>query len=254
VLASIKKGFTLIELLIVVAIIAILAAIAVPNFLEAQTRSKVSRAKADMRTIVTGLEAYHIDYNSYIPCSTFGINGRGVNVAVAQPVFERLSSPVAYLTSGIIPNPFSSNSRGRLSAADASGMAASTPTQLTPAEKALPEYNSFLYQSGNDYGRTAYSGSTGAASMPAGGTKAVVYFLHSPGPDGFYYNLGGVLANSTRTPSGTATSAGSDLGNCTNLIYDPTNGTISFGAIWRMGGQTNSAYGYFLSQAAAQQR
>jgi prepilin-type N-terminal cleavage/methylation domain-containing protein len=47
-------AFTLIELLIVVAIIAILAAIAVPNFLEAQVRSKVSRAKADMRSIATG--------------------------------------------------------------------------------------------------------------------------------------------------------------------------------------------------------
>lgn len=61
------KGFTLIELLIVVAIIAILAAIAVPNFLEAQTRSKVSRVKADMRTIATGLEIYRLDNNDYPP-------------------------------------------------------------------------------------------------------------------------------------------------------------------------------------------
>ncbi|PKO19629.1 hypothetical protein CVU37_02790 [candidate division BRC1 bacterium HGW-BRC1-1] len=60
-----RKGFTLIELLIVVAIIAILAAIAVPNFMEAQVRSKVSRAKADMRTMTTALEQYHVDYNGY---------------------------------------------------------------------------------------------------------------------------------------------------------------------------------------------
>ena len=60
-----KKGFTLIELLIVVAIIAILAAIAVPNFLEAQVRSKVSRAKSDMRSYATGIESYYVDNNSY---------------------------------------------------------------------------------------------------------------------------------------------------------------------------------------------
>jgi len=62
-----RHAFTLIELLIVVAIIAILAAIAVPNFLEAQTRSKVSRAKADMRTLATGLESYAVDNNKYPP-------------------------------------------------------------------------------------------------------------------------------------------------------------------------------------------
>ena len=59
------RGFTLIELLIVVAIIAILAAIAVPNFLEAQTRSKVSRCKADMRSLGIAIESYQIDHAIY---------------------------------------------------------------------------------------------------------------------------------------------------------------------------------------------
>ncbi len=58
-------GFTLIELLIVVAIIAILAAIAVPNFLESQVRAKVSRAKADMKTMATALTMYNVDNNGY---------------------------------------------------------------------------------------------------------------------------------------------------------------------------------------------
>lgn len=60
-----RRGFTLIELLIVVAIIAILAAIAVPNFLEAQTRSKVSRVYADMRALTTAIEAYRMDNEDY---------------------------------------------------------------------------------------------------------------------------------------------------------------------------------------------
>ena len=64
-----QHGFTLIELLIVVAIIAILAAIAVPNFLEAQTRAKISRVRADHRTIATGLEVYKVDTNKYPWCA-----------------------------------------------------------------------------------------------------------------------------------------------------------------------------------------
>jgi prepilin-type N-terminal cleavage/methylation domain-containing protein len=60
-----KKGFTLIELLIVVAIIAILAAIAVPNFLEAQIRAKVSRVRSDQRSLQVAIETYYVDNNTY---------------------------------------------------------------------------------------------------------------------------------------------------------------------------------------------
>ena len=61
-----ERSFTLIELLIVVAIIAILAAIAVPNFLEAQMRAKVSRLMSDMRQVAWAMDAYRVDYNDHI--------------------------------------------------------------------------------------------------------------------------------------------------------------------------------------------
>jgi type II secretion system protein G len=60
-----KKGFTLIELLIVVAIIGIIAAIAIPNLLNAIQRGKQKRTMADMRAVGTAVESYAVDNNFY---------------------------------------------------------------------------------------------------------------------------------------------------------------------------------------------
>jgi type II secretion system protein G len=66
-----RKGFTLIELLIVVAIIGIIAAIAIPNLLNAIQRGKQKRTMADMRAIGTAVEAYAVDNNYYPAAGSF---------------------------------------------------------------------------------------------------------------------------------------------------------------------------------------
>jgi prepilin-type N-terminal cleavage/methylation domain-containing protein len=136
----VKRAFTLIELLMVVAIIAVLAAIAVPNFLEAKIRTSISRVASDHRTLATGIEAYHTDHKQYPPSATAGQGfagathvmvlrnptGRGnVNfnlpglgdeeraqlgsiwsfAARGATAVAQLTTPVAYITS-LTPDPF----------------------------------------------------------------------------------------------------------------------------------------------------
>jgi len=60
-----KKGFTLIELMIVIAIIGILAAIAIPQFASYRVKSYNSAAQADLRNSKTNLEAFYADYQIY---------------------------------------------------------------------------------------------------------------------------------------------------------------------------------------------
>ena len=60
-----RKGFTLIELLIVVVIIGILAAIAIPKFANTKEKAYVAAMKSDLRNLVTAQEAYFSDYTTY---------------------------------------------------------------------------------------------------------------------------------------------------------------------------------------------
>lgn len=94
------NAFTLIELLIVVAIIAVLASIAVVNFLESQIRSKVAASRSNMRVIAGAIEAYAVDNAHYPPNSGVGVYetlfGR-----FADPVSVRLiplTSPISYIS------------------------------------------------------------------------------------------------------------------------------------------------------------
>ena len=79
-----SKGFTLIELLIVVAIIGIIAAIAIPNLLNAIDRGKQKRTMADLRSIGTAVETYAIDNNVYPSATTMA-----ALETVIEPVYIR---------------------------------------------------------------------------------------------------------------------------------------------------------------------
>ena len=196
------KAFTLIELLIVVAIIAILAAIAVPNFLEAQTRAKVSRAKADMRTMATGLESYYVDNNRY------PINPSNSPTPTVYPSGLRLlSTPIAYLTDPLLQDVF-------------------LPPQV--ANIVTGSGGSFV---ANIFDKTyQYSlrgqGSSGldqGISGQVAGQQGRWWLLRSHGPDRD--------ADAYSTPIQT-----NDIPGVVNKIYDPTNGTVSDGNIYRVGG------------------
>jgi prepilin-type N-terminal cleavage/methylation domain-containing protein len=64
-MTSVRKGFTLIELLIVVVIIGILAAIAIPKFEFTKGKANVSAIKSDLRNLMSAQESYYYDYHTY---------------------------------------------------------------------------------------------------------------------------------------------------------------------------------------------
>jgi type II secretion system protein G len=208
-----SAGFTLIELLIVVAVIAILAAIAVPNFLEAQTRSRVARVDNDLRTIALAMEAYYVDNGGY-PAAELFFGGTAVTSDR-----RLLTSPISYLDS--VPDDVFRKIAGmstpwyRVYAVCSKGRR--DATFGTNPESPYRMYPRDVWMTWS-YGPDQLTQTAGYRSV----TIDVIYNESLPveqqavGKDKF----GNWIAAS----------------NYHGMRYDPTNGTISIGDIYRFGG------------------
>lgn len=211
-----KSGFTLIELLIVVAIIAILAAIAVPNFLEAQTRSKVSRVLADHRANRTAVEAYAVDWNKY-PRGTWGgapFNDKVGGAPAWGTLPEAITTPIAYVTQ-IYKDPFSK-------------LRGVNDSDEYYAYTSIWTFQLFL--------------ELGVSPSPVPGMPGFVY-VYGKGPItwrriqqylGDYYLWSVGPAGPNQHPSGSAYDY--------FIQYDPTNGTISWGRVFVSHKHSGPAY------------
>ena len=209
-----SKAFTLIELLIIVLIIAILAAIAIPNFMEFQTRAKVSRVKSDQRMVAGALEAYCVDEGTY----------PGPRITGSATLFRfyrgyyALTSPIAYMTN-IPADPFGVNI-----SVEAWELSSGGKNYLYSYEFGTGKEG--IHTSDNGRGDDAYGD-----SYPND-----CWLLSSAGPDGLEDRpQPGHVGYYTQFYPWLYARA-NDVNGLLSMIYDPTNGTVSFGQVARSGG------------------
>lgn len=272
-----RRGFTMIELLTVVAVIAIMAAIAVPNFLDAQTRSKLGRAVHDMAIVEASLHAYYADHMRYPP------NTAAVQewmILSTTPGFEEVAAPGSsrdaaadkldiLIRDELQMEPMMEQREERIGTEQSSSDSSSQffPA-LHPGESALlasarsdvfqsvdpsnPTHWNYFYLSRHDLNAVTtpvayFSGilpedvfdrinnapfvylnyseiadAVGSENLPGNGAR---YLLLSSGPDGI--------------DPGTRSRDDASIRNPTQgpfVRYDPTNGTMSGGDLFTLGG------------------
>ncbi len=195
-----NRAFTLIELLVVVAVIAILAAIAVPNFLEAMTRAKVSRSMSDLRSLATALESYRVDSNRYPPDFQFGVD-------TFVDRLGRLTTPVSYITT-LPSDPFVEKGRTDEYAATAGGLNANRENASQSGDFVYPLTYDYAFRLTPGGGIEDEATWSRIASNPG----STLWAMRGVGPD-----LWPAYLAADYPP------------------YDPTNGTVSDGNIFWTG-------------------
>lgn len=196
-----RRAFTLIELLVVVSVIAILAAIALPNFLEAQVRAKTSRVKSDLRTLATGLESFTVDNNQ----PPFDGDPDTAHWGWATSL-RALTTPITYLSS--LPRDVFQD--------DTMADAVPAPGTTFMLDNNTRGNHSYDYSSSSWAKVGMDPGSTDRWQTSFGESR---WKIGSCGPDRIFF-------------------VNNDQNYGFQSVYDPTNGTVSLGDIYRSQART----------------